>query len=85
MAAQPTTPWQRGGHLRVIGDATAVQIYFYRGNGWSNAQSSGAVDAPTLPGAPAVPPEPLPTGVRLVLAVAGGTLNRDIALAPQMP
>jgi general secretion pathway protein J len=71
------------GTLRVIGDATAVQLYFYRGNGWSNAQSAGAVQAPALPGAPAPPPDPLPTGVRLVLTLAGGALTRDIALSPQ--
>lgn len=73
------------GTLRVIGDVTAVQLYFYRGNGWSNAQSAGAVQAPALPGAAPAPPDPLPTGVRLVLALAGGGLTRDIALAPQLP
>jgi len=71
------------------------QIYFYRGNSWSNAQSS----ADLVPGAPAAgasaPVLPrrsaLPTGVRLVLTlrgaaegVAASTLTRDLLLAPQL-
>lgn len=79
------------GTLRVMGDTTAMQVYFYRGNGWANAQSSGDLvaraPAPTAaasaPAQPAV--EQLPTGVRLVLTLGETALTRDIALAPQQP
>ncbi len=37
---------------------TALQIYFYRGNSWSNAQSSGDIVA--QPGAVPAPPSPPP-------------------------
>jgi general secretion pathway protein J len=76
------------GTLRVLEGPSAVQVYFWRGNGWSNAQSSGDVAA--LPGqaasgAGAATREQLPNGVRLVLALAAGTLTRDVLLAPQGP
>jgi general secretion pathway protein J len=77
------------------------QVYFYRGNAWSNAQSSGdiaSVASPVAASAPAVsapvvaPRTQLPSGVRLVLTLAGGAdgrsagvLTRDILLAPQWP
>lgn len=78
------------GTLRVIGEAKAVQVYVYRGNGWANAQSSGDVVAPppasgASAAAPRPPAEQLPSGVRLVLTLADGTLVRDVALPPQMP
>jgi general secretion pathway protein J len=66
------------------------QVYFYRGNAWSNAQSSAGVAAPA-PGAsaPAVSRTPLPTGVRVTLTFEGaglaGNLTRDVLLGPQMP
>lgn len=59
-----------------------VQVYFYRGNGWSNAQSSGDF----VPGAAGgAQREQLPTGVRLVLNMGGQPLTRDRVLAPQTP
>jgi general secretion pathway protein J len=68
----------------------AWQVYFFRGNAWSNAQSSGdiAVPAPgaSAPGAGRVQ---LPTGVRVVLTLRAAegqtpaTLTRDLLLAPQ--
>lgn len=76
------------------------QLYFYRGNGWSNAQSSDDLSAPpaALPPASgasgAAIPIPvataLPTGVKLVLQFEegsgwGGALNRVVALGPQQP
>jgi general secretion pathway protein J len=77
------------GQLRMLDGATSWQIYFFRGNAWSNAQSSGDVDETSPPAAPAQPRQQLPQGVRLVLDVADGsaqvTLTRDIALAPQLP
>jgi general secretion pathway protein J len=66
------------------------QVYFYRGNAWSNAQSSAGVAAPA-PGAsaPGVSRTPLPTGVRVTLTFEGaglaGNLTRDVLLGPQMP
>jgi general secretion pathway protein J len=66
------------------------QVYFYRGNAWSNAQSSADVAAPAAAAsAPAAPRMQLPTGVRVVLGFEGGGLDgkltRDVLLAPQMP
>jgi len=75
------------GTLRVLADAKAMQVYFYRGNGWANAQSSGDVvaPAPAASAAPQAAVEQLPTGVRLVLTLGETPLTRDIALAPQLP
>jgi len=84
--------------LSLLGDVSDWQLYYYRGNAWTNAQSSGdtaatvAAPAPagSAPGAPAAPvvlgvhvQEQLPDGVRLVVNIAGNTLTRDIALGPR--
>jgi general secretion pathway protein J len=84
------------GQLVLLQGLEAWQVYFYRGNSWSNAQSS----ADLAPGAPAqgasTPTAPqrtvLPTGVRLVLTLrvaaegqVASTLTRDLLLAPQLP
>lgn len=79
------------GQLRTLSGLSQWQVYFFRGNSWSNAQSSGDVQA-NLGGAPGQSPagsrfEDLPSGVRLVLTFAPGrglqgTLTRDIALGP---
>ena len=77
------------GQLRALVGVSQWQLYFYRGNAWSNAQSSADVAAPfSSPSAPTR--QVLPTGVRLVLTFApgsgmNGTLTRDIALGPQLP
>lgn len=71
------------GTLKIVDDASQVQVFFFRGNGWSNAQSAG--DAAAADGRGAAAGEQLPTGVRLVLTVGGATLTRDIVLAPQTP
>jgi general secretion pathway protein J len=76
------------GTLRVLEGTSAMQVYFWRGSGWSNAQSSGDVAAPAAPGASgagAAGREQLPGGVRLVLTLPLGTLTRDVVLAPQAP
>jgi general secretion pathway protein J len=78
--------------LRMQDGLASWQVYFYRGNAWSNAQSSAgtgaAAPAPSA-SAPPVVRTPLPTGVRIVLAFEGGglagNLTRDVLLAPQMP
>jgi general secretion pathway protein J len=66
---------------------SAWQVYFYRGNAWTNAQSSGDVAAPAQ-GASAPPVQVLPSGVRLVLDFGEGSgytggLTRDTLLGPQ--
>jgi general secretion pathway protein J len=77
--------------LRMHEGLAGWQVYFYRGNAWSNAQSSaGAAPPPAVPGAPPTATRtPLPTGVRAVLNFAGGglagNLTRDILLGPQSP
>jgi general secretion pathway protein J len=76
--------------LRMQEGLSGWQIYFYRGNAWSNAQSSaGAVAPPSGPGLPTAPRTPLPTGVRAVLTFEGGSLagnlTRDVLLGPQLP
>jgi len=74
------------GQLRTLDGLLQWQVYFFRGDAWSNAQSSADVAAPEE-GASAPPRQVLPTGVRLVLAFAPGsgrlgTLTRDTLLAP---
>lgn len=80
--------------LRMLDGLSDWQVYFYRGNAWSNAQSSADVAAaPATPAAsaPVSARAQLPTGVRTVLGFGGGAgalagnLTRDVLLAPQMP
>lgn len=85
------------GQLTVHEGIAAWQVYFFRGNSWSNAQSSDDVvqlpDPPPPPasGAGSAPPRllaALPSGVRLVLQFADGdnrVLTRDVLLGPQLP
>jgi general secretion pathway protein J len=76
------------GTLRILDASSSVQVYFWRGSSWSNAQSAGDVAAPAAQPAsgPAAPlREQTPSGVRLVLELAGGTLTRDVVLGPQPP
>lgn len=72
--------------LMVLEGIESWQVYFFRGNAWSNAQSSadaaqGGASAPTTGAI-------LPNGVRLLLTFApgsglAGTLTRDTVLGPQ--
>jgi general secretion pathway protein J len=72
------------GQLRVLEGVDEWQVYFYRGNAWTNAQSSADLAAAPAPGASApAPRDLLPGAVRLVLTLAGKSLTRDIALGPQ--
>ncbi len=74
------------GQLTLVEGLGGWQIYFYRNNAWTNAQSSGDVN-PNTPRGSAV----LPTGVRLVLTLqqqqaegqGGSTVTRDLLLPPQ--
>ena len=84
------------GQLRTLDGLSQWQVYFYRGNGWSNAQSSGDVVTPVVAAAsapagaasaPVRQGQALPTGVRLSLAFAEGGANvgsviRDTLLGP---
>lgn len=79
------------GQLRALEGLSQWQVYFYQGNSWSNAQSTGnlAAPAPAAPasGAAAPPRQALPSGVRVVLTFApgsglNGTLTRDSLLGP---
>jgi len=75
--------------LRMQVGVTEWQVYFYRGNAWSNAQSSADAAPPaTSASAPVATRVKLPTGVRVVLGFEGGglagKLTRDVLLAPQM-
>ena len=102
------------GQLTLLKDVVGWQIYFWRGQGWSNAQSSGdlaasAAAATTAPPAPAasaagqpasggasapaadaapvaagqaLPRSQLPSGVRLLIELPEGPLQRDVMLPP---
>jgi general secretion pathway protein J len=73
----------------------AWQLYFYRDNSWSNAQSSGDIEAPKPAASAAsgvIPTETLrpklPSGVRMLLQFGpgsgfGGSLTRQVLLGPQ--
>lgn len=86
------------GELRLVDGVAGWQLYYYRGNAWSNAQSSGDTarshrvdgnpDGGRLPGGgrdapPASAQEALPDGVRLVLELPAGALTRDLVVPPQ--
>lgn len=86
----------RGDALQMLDEVGSQQVYFYRGNSWSNAQSTGDVATPPTP--PQTPPggqdgggppiggdqEALPTGVRLVLELPSGKLVRDLMVKPSL-
>ena len=89
---------QEAGQLRLADGVSAWQIFFWRGQGWSNAQSSGDVALATSAQTPALPALPasaasgvatgkaqrtlLPSGVRLQIDLPEGRLLRDVMLAP---
>lgn len=74
--------------VRLADGVTEWQVYFYRGNAWTNAQSTGDTVAAPTPAPGATAPQAaarsaLPGGVRLVIAFGERRLTRDVALAPQ--
>ncbi len=80
------------GSLRLLDATASLQVYFYRGNGWSNAQSAAdKVLSPELPASGSAPSgvvgqqqqDALPTGVRLQLGLPAGVLTRDVLLNGQ--
>lgn len=77
------------GQLRTLTGLAQWEVYFFRGNAWSNCQSTGDLAAPAVgaSGPSGAPRQVLPTGVRLVLSFApgsgnDGSLTRDTLLAP---
>ena len=94
--------WQRSQQLQTISPAplevlsgvTQWQLYFFRGNAWSNCQSSAGTGDPSTPPASGggTPPiqqaaDPL-KALRIVLSFGegsgfSGSVTRDIALGPQ--
>jgi general secretion pathway protein J len=84
------------GQLVLHDGLVAWQVYFYRNNAWTNAQSSGDLVSAPNPGvaasAPVVTRTRLPDGVRIVLTLrqpgdngeGGSTLTRDLLVAPQL-
>ncbi|MDT7837594.1 prepilin-type N-terminal cleavage/methylation domain-containing protein [Aquabacterium sp. OR-4] len=79
------------GQLRLLDGVSAWQVYFWRGQGWSNAQSTGDLSVVTPPatgasGATATTARTrLPGAVRMQLTLPEGMLTRDVQLAPQQP
>jgi general secretion pathway protein J len=71
------------GGLVLLEDVSAVQVEFFRGNSWTNAQSTGDLQPATPGGAPQR--ELPPAGLRLVLSFGEQRLTRDLLLPPQMP
>jgi len=74
------------GGLRAIQGVDAFHVYFYRGNSWTNCQSSGNVTVSGIASAPVVS-QALPTGVRIVLdftpgSAQSGSLVRDVLVGP---
>lgn len=73
------------GQLRAVDGVSAWQLYYFRGNAWSNAQSSGDLAAPAAGAASAPTREALPSAIRMVLHVDAGPLTRDVLVPPQAP
>ena len=82
------------GQLRLLDGVREWQVYFWRGQAWTNAQSSGDVQALQVTPAPLgtsggatplVQSVKLPTGVRLQIDLPEGRIQRDVMLAPQNP
>ncbi len=72
------------GELQLVDAAESWQLYYYRGNAWTNAQSSGNPARSRSDDKPEPEErEDLPDGVRLVLVLAAGTLTRDLVVPPQ--
>ncbi len=65
--------------LQLLDNVQSWQLYYFRGNAWTNAQSTGDVGSGSSSGATGT--EQLPAAVRLQLQLPIGTLTRDIAVA----
>ncbi len=86
---------QEAGQLRLLGGLSGWQLLAFRGNAWSNMQSSGDTNSQNAVFIGNVNSgqqlrEQLPTGVRMTLSFASpgpytGTLTRDIPLLTLTP
>jgi general secretion pathway protein J len=87
----------RGQALRVLDDVPAWQVFYYRSgdNSWSNAQSSGSKASSAASAASSAEDETdedvdldedelVPAGVRLVLTLPQGKLQRDLRIPPSL-
>lgn len=77
----------QAGALRTLDGLQEWLVYFYRGNGWSNAQSSDDDEKDKTQDGQQQRKK-LPTGVRIVLRFApdtgyGGPVTRQLLLGPQ--
>ena len=73
------------GHLRALPGVEQWQVYFYRNNAWTNAQSTGDVSSAAVAQARRL--EAPPQGVRVIMSFAAGSgltggLARDVRIAP---
>lgn len=73
------------GQVKLLDNVSEWQLYYYRGNAWTNSQSTGNIAAPPAAAASAPAREMLPDGVRLVVTINGAPLTRDLALGPHEP
>ena len=71
--------------LHLLDDVSEWKVYYFRGNAWTNAQSTGDLAQPpatAASGAVGQQREVLPDGIRLVVTTGRRVLTRDIALGP---
>lgn len=75
------------GQVLLLDGVAGWQLFYFRGQTWTNAQSTGDLaEVPQPPGTPAsgvVQRTLLPSGVRLLVDLPEGRLTRDLLLAPQ--
>lgn len=95
-AQVPQMQGREPGHITLAEGVTGWQLYFFRGNAWSNAQSaadlvtSGVAASQGNQGGRGLPNrERLPQGVRLVMTLQGesgnGTITRDVLIPGGQP
>lgn len=95
-AQVPQMQGREPGHVTLAEGVTGWQLYFFRGNAWTNAQSTGdlvtsgvAASQGSAAGRALPNRERLPQGVRLVLTLQGqsgsGTLTRDVLVPGGQP
>ena len=70
------------GQIKLVDGVTGWQVYFWRGQGWSNAQSSADVVVVTQPAAPAAAAAPAASGASGAAAPASGASAPDANAAP---
>lgn len=77
------------GQVQLLDGVAGWQLFYFRGQTWTNAQSTGDLAAvPNPPGTAAsgvAQRTLLPSGVRLQIDLPEGRLTRDVLLAPQAP